>query len=140
MIYNFYVKTFLKSFASVYLSLYFVQQLFAPFDFGGTYKTLVVVLVAFTIVYFFAKPVLGIVSFPVGGFGYFLLTTGVSIALLYALMTMINDFTIGTSITPEISFMSFYLKSYVIEGFMSIVFTGACINLFHGFISWLYNK
>jgi uncharacterized membrane protein YvlD (DUF360 family) len=132
------MRPIIRHFIYTIAAMYLLQSYVHPFEFGGNPgKTFIVVALAITLIIHFCRPLLKIVSFPVGGFVYTILMVLVVGAGLYALESVLPQFSIVSFDLPESEFFGIILGGVRLEGFQALVFVSAFIALFIGFIGWL---
>jgi hypothetical protein len=118
--------------------MYLLQSYAQPFEFGGNQtKTFLIVALAITLIVYFTKPLLKIISFPVGGIIYTLLLILVIGAGLYALESLIPEFAVVSFGLPKLELFGIMLGDTNLEGLQALGFVSAFIAVFIGFIGWI---
>lgn len=118
--------------------MYFLQSYAKPFDFGGNQtKTFLIVALAITLIVYFSRPLLKLISFPVGGIIYTLLLILVIGAGFYALESLIPEFAVKSFELPKTELFGIMLGDTTLEGFKALGFVSAFIAVFIGFIGWI---
>jgi uncharacterized membrane protein YvlD (DUF360 family) len=119
-------------------AMYVLQSYVAPFDFGANHtKTFVIVAFAVTLIVYFSRPLLKIISFPVGGVVYTFLLVLVIGAGLYALESLIPEFAITAFDLPKTELFGIILGDTSLEGVKALGFVSAFIAIFIGLTSWV---
>ena len=118
--------------------MFVIQTYAAPFEFGGNQtKTFLIVALAVTLIVYFTKPLLKIISFPVGGIVYTLLLILVIGAGLYALESLIPEFAVKAFELPRTEIFGIMLGDTKLEGFKALGFVSSFIAVFIGFFGWV---
>ena len=118
--------------------MYLLQSYAKPFDLGeDQIKTFLIVALAITLIIFFSKPLLKIISFPVGGIIYTLLLVLVISAGFYALESLIPDFAVKSFELPKTELFGIMLGDVKLEGFKALGFVSAFIAIFMGLLGWV---
>ncbi|MFA5776761.1 MAG: hypothetical protein WC988_04380 [Patescibacteria group bacterium] len=132
------MRVIIRHFIYTAAALYLLQLYAKPFEFGGNQtKTFLIVVLAITIIVNFSKPLLKIISFPVGGVIYTLLLILVIGAGLYALESLIPEFAVKAFELPKTELFGIILGDTKLEGFKALGFVSASIAVFIGFIGWV---
>jgi len=132
------MRAIVRHFIYTAATLYFLQSYAGPFEFGGNQtKTFLIVALAITLIVYFSKPLLKIISFPAGGIIYTLLLILVIGAGLYALESLIPEFAVKSFELPKTELFGIILGDSKLEGFKALGFVSAFITVFIGFIAWL---
>ena len=119
-------------------AMYILQSFAKPFDYGGNeLKTFLIVALAISLIVYFTKPLLKIISFPVGGLVYTFLLVLVIGAGLYALESLIPDFAVKSFYLPETKLFGIMLGGVELEGFKALGFVSAFIAVFIGILGWI---
>lgn len=119
-------------------AMYFLQSYAKPFDFGGNAtKTFLIVALAVTLIVYFSRPLLKLISFPVGGIVYTLLLILVIGATFYALESLIPEFAVTAFNLPKTELFGIILGDVNLEGFKALGFVSAFIAIFIGLLGWV---
>lgn len=118
--------------------MYVLQSYAKPFEFGDNYvKTFLIVAMAITLIVYFTRPLLKVISFPVGGIFYTFLLILVISAGFYALESLIPDFAIKSFYLPESDIFGIMLGGVELAGFKALGFVSAFIAVFIGVVGWI---
>jgi uncharacterized membrane protein YvlD (DUF360 family) len=132
------VRAIFRHFIYTASALFLLQSYAAPFEFGGNQtKTFLIVSLAITLIVYYTKPLLKIISFPVGGIVYTLLLVLVIGAGLYALESLIPEFAVKSFDLPKTEIFGIMLGDASLEGFKALGFVSAFIAVFIGFFGWI---
>ncbi len=133
------MKTFLQGFIYTYLGVIFSQQIFKTFVFLDS-KTLWMIVLAFTLLNIFKGSILALVSLPDKGFLYSLFSVFLSCVLLNILVTIIPQFRLMASSTPDLNILGYMVRSTYMPAFLNGIAAAITISLVYDFLSWLGNK
>ena len=132
------MRTIIRHFIYTAAAMYLLQSYAKPFDLGeDQIKTFLIVALAITLIIFFSKPLLKIISFPVGGIIYTLLLVLVISAGFYALESLIPDFAVKSFELPKTELFGIMLGDVKLEGFKALGFVSAFIAIFMGLLGWV---
>lgn len=132
------VRSLIRQFIYVALPLYFLQSIFNAFEFGAQYvKTFIFVAFAITFVIYLTRPILKVISFPIGGLGYIFLMGLVVASCFYALESFIPDFKIKGFFVPELNIFGIKFGNAQLEGFKALVFLGFAVSIFASVFGWI---
>lgn len=132
------MRAIIRHFIYTSTAMYFLQVYAGSFDYGDdANKIFLIVAMAITLIVYFTRPLLKIISFPVGGFIYTLLLFMVIGAGFYALQSLIPDFTVVSSNLPETNVFGIMLGGIELEGLRSLGFVSAFMAVFIGLVGWI---
>lgn len=132
------MRAIVRHFIYTAAAMYILQSYAKPFDFGENQaKTFLIVALAITLIIFFSRPLLKLISFPVGGVIYSLLLILVVSAGLYALESFIPEFAVTAFDLPKTELFGIMLGNVSLEGLKGLGFVSAFITIFIGVISWV---
>lgn len=132
------MRSIVRHFIYTAMAMYILQSYFAAFDFGSNQlKTSLIVAFAISLIIFFSKPALKIISFPVGGIVYTVLLVLVVGAGYYALESLIPQFSIKALYLPNWTVFGIMLGSATLEGIKALAFVSGFTAMFYSFISWV---
>lgn len=135
------MKSFLRVLVFTIISLNFTQYLFDSFDFGNPfYKLWLLVVLAITLLNYFVKMVLTLVSLPKDGLGFLIINTVLTLIILYILTIFMADLNIKNAYLPELLIFGFMLPSKHLDGIWSLVVSGVTLSLVYNFFDWLIAK
>lgn len=119
-------------------AMYLLQLYAEPFEFGQNQtKTFLIVAAAISLIIYFSKPLLKLISFPVGGIIYTLLLILVIGAAFYALESVIPDFAVQSFELPRTEIFGIILGDTQLEGLKALGFVSAFIAIFIGLVVWI---
>lgn len=132
------MRAIIRHFIYTASGMYLLQSFARPFDYGGTpTKTFLIVALAITLIVYFTRPLLKIVSFPVGGLVYTALLVLVIGAGFYALQSLIPEFAVKDFYLSEINLFGIMFGNIQLDGIKSLGFVSASIAVFIGFVGWV---
>lgn len=132
------MRSLIRQFIYVAIPLYLLQTALQPFEFGENYvKTFVLVALAIALVMHFVRPLLKIISFPIGGFGYIFLLGLVVASCLYALQSFMPDFKVKSFFVPQIDLFGVSFGNVGLEGFKALLFLGFAISICASLFGWI---
>ncbi len=118
--------------------MYLLQSYVHPFEYGADQtKTFLIVAFAISLIVYFTRPLLKIISFPVGGLVFTLLLVLVVGAGFYALQSLLPDFAVKSFYLPETHFFGIMLGGINLEGFKALGFVSAFVAIFIGIVGWV---
>jgi len=135
------MKSIVRSFVFVSISLYVTQFLIKAFDYGSDQtKTFLLVVVALSALYYLLRPVLKITSLPSEGFGYLFLLFALTFAVLYVLTLFISSFAIKPTVLSNLIIFGFMLPSKSLTSLWAGVVSSALISVVYMFFQGLCSK
>jgi len=132
------MRAIVRHFIYTAISLYLLQLYAHPFNYGpDENKTFLIVVLSITLIVHFTKPLLKIISFPVGGVVFTTLLILVICAGFYALQSLIPDFSIQSFSLPETELFGIMLGGIDLTGLTALIFVSAFVALFVGIVGWV---
>lgn len=132
------MRTILRHLMFTAGAVFILQAYVNPFEFGGSFsKTFFIVIAAMTLIIYLTRPLLKIISFPVGGVIYTLLLTLVIGAGFYALESFIPEFAIKAFDLPPTTLFGIMLGNAHLQGLQAIGFVSAFTAVFLGIVGWV---
>jgi len=132
------MRAIIRHFIYTAIAMYLLQSYAKPFEFGGNQtKTFLIVVFAITLIIYFTRPLLKIISFPAGGVFFTFLLVLVIMAGLYALQSLIPDFAVKSFFLPEFDLFGTMLGGVDLKGFAALGFVSAFTAVFIGVIRWI---
>jgi uncharacterized membrane protein YvlD (DUF360 family) len=132
------MRAIIRHFIYTAAAMYLLQSYAKPFDFGeNTTKTFLIVALAVTLIVYFSRPLLKLISFPVGGIIYTLLLVLVIGATFYALESLIPEFAVTAFNLPKTELFGIILGDIDLEGFKALGFVSAFTAVFIGLLGWV---
>lgn len=135
------MKAFLRSIVFTYIAFLATQYVLNCFIFGGnSARTFLLVILAFTLLNLFLKPLLGIISLPTKGYGYLFLCFVLTFVVLQVLTVFVPSFRIVPTTLSGLIIFGFVLPSKSLTALLSGVFSALLISAVFSFLSWLSSK
>lgn len=132
------MRAIIRHFIYTASAMYLLQSFAEPFDYGESpTKTFLIVALAITLIVYFTRPLLKIISFPVGGLVYTALLILVIGAGFYALQSLIPEFAVKSFYLPGINLFGIMLGDTQLEGFKALGFVSAFMAVFIGLVGWV---
>ncbi|MDC0449120.1 hypothetical protein OAL67_00765 [bacterium] len=127
------VRAFVFSLIALKGTLYIIDA----FVFEDGVNTMLLVLVGLTLLYFFIRPVLAIVSLPTDGVGFLFLTFTLTFVILYILTLFISSFSIRATTISDLVLFGFVLPAKDLTSIWSAIFSALMLSLIFTFFDWL---
>lgn len=135
------MKAILRTFVYVFLSLALTNYIVKTLSFGSEHSgTFVTVTFALSLLYFFLKPLIRLLSLPTKGVGFWFLAFVTTTAILYAASVFVPGFSLKSTTLSGLIIFGFVLPSKHLEGYWVVVFTALLISFFYTFFDWLSAK
>lgn len=132
------MKNILKILVYSFISIYVVQIIIGGFVFGGNSNmTLLLLLIALTILNVFIPPVLSVLSLPYRGPGGLFLTFVLNLVVLYMLTILLPSFAVKATSVSELNIFGFVLPSKSLTKTWSLVFSALLYVIIVHFLKWL---
>ena len=111
------------------------------FSFGDSpEKSFVLVVLALSLLYYFLKPILAVVSLPRKGVGFLFLSFVMTLVILQVLTLFIPSFSITETELADLIVFGFVLPSKSLTGLWSGVFSALLLSLIFVFFDWLCDR
>jgi len=135
------MKKIIRTVLFVSLSLYATQYVIKAFSYGeDETKTMLLVVLALTLLYIFIKPLISIISLPTKGTMYFLLVFITTTIILYVLTTILSGFSIIPSTLPGLTIFGYVLPSKSLDSLWAMIFSGLMTSTLYLFLESLCSK
>ena len=135
------MKTLLRTFVFVSISLFVTQYLINAFDYGSQHtRTFLLIAVALATLYYLVKPVLKITAMPSEGLAYLFLLFALTFALLYVLTMFISDFSLKAAVISNLLIFGFVIPSTSLTALEGGVVSSALISIVYAFLQSLCSK
>lgn len=115
-----------------------LQNLASPFGYGDNKtKTFIIVALSITIIVYLSRPLLKLISFPVGGLIYTMLLVLVVGAGFYALQSVIPDFAVQSFTLSRTGLSAIIRGGSEFTGFRALGFVSVFTAVFISLIGWV---
>lgn len=132
------MKPFIRTYLLTFLALYLTQYLVGGFKYAGEFSSpYILFTLALCLVQFFIFPVFKILGFPTKGLGGQLLRVILAGLTIYISATLIDGFTVVSTILPEVRITDFVLPSKYLSPIESLVASCLVFSIMYGFFNWL---
>lgn len=131
------MKTLLRYFLINLASLWLTTRIIPGLGYFGGIKSLLVGGLVFTLINLLLVPLLKVLFLPLN-----LLTLGLfawitNVLALYALVTLVSDFSLIPYTFPGVSYDGFIIPSYDLSPFMVAIVASFLIGIITHFLQWL---
>ena len=135
------MKKILRTLIFTALSLEAARQVIGAFGYGSdSFKTVVLLVLALSLLFFFLKPLISIVSLPTKGIPFVFLTFAMSVIVIYVSTLFIPGFSIHSSTVSGLNILGFSFPSYDLTSFQAMVISALITSLTYSFLESLYTK
>lgn len=119
------------------ISLKISQYIVTAYSFSHP-SSILLLITGMSILYYFVKPLLRMVSLPDSGPGYIFLTFVLTLITIQALTLFIPFFDLRPTTISELIIFGFMLPSKRLNAFWANVFSSLLIAVLMAFFNWLY--
>lgn len=130
------IKTVIRLALFGTISLQISQYVIGSFSFGHV-TSLLLFIIALTVLYFLMRPLLIIISLPSEGPGYLFMSFLLTLITCYVLTLFIPMFGIRATTISELNIFGFVLPSKSLNAVWSLVFSALLISVLMFFFNWL---
>ena len=135
------MKKILRTLLFVGLSLYLTQYLMNAFDYGvQTQKTMLLVVLALSLLYVIIKPLISIISLPTKGVTFFFLNFVLTGIILYVLTMFLPGFSTKATTLPSLTIFGYVLPSKSLDALWAMVFSALMESTVYLFLESLCCK
>jgi len=135
------IRSVLRAFVFTVISLRVTMYVIDAFSFGDSpEKSFVLVVLALSLLYYFLKPILAVVSLPRKGVGFLFLSFVMTLVILQVLTLFIPSFSITETELADLIVFGFVLPSKSLTGLWSGVFSALLLSLIFVFFDWLCDR
>jgi hypothetical protein len=135
------MKRILRPLTFSIVSLGITQYLIGGFDFGSNaILSVSLIVIAFSLLLMFLRPLLGLISLPTAGVIYVLILILMSSIIFYVLTVFIPGYALLESTLPQFTLFGIVLPSKVISPASSALYSGLVFGIFSNYLSWLTEK
>ncbi len=132
------MKAFVRTYLFAFLALYITQYLVGGLKYSGELSSSYILFVlALALVQFFIFPLLKMLGFPAKGLGGQLLQVILTGITIYVSATLIHDFSVVSTVLPEVRIADIVLPSKYLSPIESLVASSLVFSIIYGFLSWL---
>ncbi len=132
------MKTLLRTFVFSFLALYFTRLIVDSMVFGGNYNiTLLLVLLALTLLNLFLEPILKIVSLPQRGLAGLFLRFMLTALIFFVLSYMLPTFKVVSAEVSELIILGIVLPSKSLSKAWSLVYSALLFTVIYSFFMWV---
>ena len=135
------MKKILRTLLFVGLALYLTQYLMKAFDYGiQTQKTMLLVVLALSLLYIIIKPLISIISLPTKGVTFFFLSFVTTAIIFYVLTIFLPGFSIKPTTLPGLTIFGYVLPSKSLDALWAMVFSALMESTVYLFLEGLCSK
>ncbi|MFC1700220.1 hypothetical protein ACFLZ4_01075 [Patescibacteria group bacterium] len=135
------MKKILRALIYTSLSLEAARQVIGAFDYGNdSFKTVTLLVLGLSLLFFFLKPLISIVSLPTKGIPFVFLTFAMSVIVLYVSTLFVPGFSIHSSTVSGLNILGFSFPSYDLTSFQAMICSALIVSLTYSFLEWLGSK
>jgi len=129
----------MRTFLFVTLSLFSAQQIVGSFGYSSS-KTVWLSILALSILFFFLRPIISVVSLPTRG-SVFLLISFISTSIvLYVLGNILPDLTFEPTTLESLNIAGFMLPSKELSSLAAMIFSAFIVSFVYLFLEWLCRR
>lgn len=134
------IKHILKVFTHTFIAFYFTQQAIDVFNFGGSIKSVVLVLLFLFFLNLFVRSIIQMISLPDRGPVYFVLYTLLTALGLFICTAVIPQFSLFSLDTSALFLIGHMLPSIQLSGMLAILVSALLFSLLYRFLVWVTGK
>jgi uncharacterized membrane protein YvlD (DUF360 family) len=132
------MKNLLKITIFSYMSIFATQSIIGGFVFGGDRNiTLLLVLIALSLLNVFVLPILSILSLPHKGPGSIFLIFILNLIVIFMMTSFIPSFSVQETVVSQLIIFGFVLPSKSLTKIWSLVFSALLFTVILSFFRWL---
>ena len=129
----------MRTFLFVTLSLFSAQQIVGAFGYSSS-RTAWLSILAISILFFFLRPIISVVSLPTRG-SVFLLISFISTGIvLYVLGNILPDLTFKSVTLESLNIAGFMLPSKELSSLAAMIFSAFIVSFVYLFLEWLCRR
>lgn len=130
------IKSLIRLSLFLTISLQIAQYVIGSFSFGFVTSMLLYVM-AMTVLYFMMRPLLMLISLPNEGPGYLFMSFILTVITSYILTIFIPMFSFRATTISELNIFGFVLPSKSLSAVWSLVFSALLISVLMFFFNWV---
>ncbi len=130
------IRTLIRLSVFITISLKISQYIIGNYEFGHV-SSIVLFIIALTVLYFFIRPLLMIISLPNEGPGYLFMSFLVTLIISYILTLFIPMFNLRPTVISELIIFGFVLPSKHLNVIWSLIFSSLLISVLMFFFNWI---
>ena len=130
------IKNLLRLSVFVTISLKLTQYVIGGYEFGNV-NAIFLFILGITVLYFFMRPILGLVSLPDDGVGFLFMSFVLTLITSYFLTIFIPTFSVRETTMSELLIFGFMLPSKHLDVMWSMVFSALLMAVLMLFFNWL---
>ena len=130
------IKTLIRLAVFGTISLKIAQYVIGAFQFGDVNSILLYIL-ALTVLYFFMRPILSLISLPSDGAGFLFMSFILTSIASYVLTLFIPLFSIRPTVISELIIFGFVLPSKRLDMMWALIFSALLMSVLMLFFDWL---
>lgn len=134
------MKRILRAIAFNAFALFLLAQLFEGLVVFGGLQTYLITGVVFSVLAFFLKPVISVLTFPFAFLALSVSTILTNAFVLYLLTKILRDIKIHSFTWQGIHLAGFVVPAFAFNTFFAFVVLGLCHYLFKLFIQWIASE
>lgn len=132
------MKSFIRDYLFVFLALYSTQYLVGGFQYPTELSaSFLLFALALCLVHIFVYSLFGILGFPSKGLGGLLIRIILTGLTIYICSSLISEFTVVSTLLPEIRILDVTLPSKYLSPLESLVASSLVFSIMYGFFTWL---
>lgn len=135
------MKKILRTFIFTALALEAAKQVIGAFDYGSDdFKSMILLVLGLSLLFFFLKPLISIVSLPTRGLPFIFLTFVMTVIVIYVSTLFVPGFSIHSSTVSGLMILGFSFPSYNLTSFQAMIFSSLTTSLTYIFLESLCTK
>ena len=129
----------MRTFLFVTLSLFSAQQIVGSFGYSSS-RTVWLSILAVSILFFFLRPIISVVSLPTRGTVFLLISFISTGIVLYVLGNILPDLTFEPVTLESLNIFGFMLPSKELSGVGAMIFSAFIVSFVYLFLEWLCRR
>lgn len=134
------MKSFIRKFVLSIISLYITSKLITGFKISQDFSILAKISFLFTILNFFVKPVIKVLTLPLNFVSFGLFSLIINGLTIYLLTYFSPEVKITPWYFPGLNYKGFALPSYNFSFFYTLILISLVVSLIINFFSWICKK
>ena len=133
------MKKIIRTFLYTAIALRSAQLAIGSLSYSASHSALLLII-AVSLLYFFLKPIISVISFPTKGSVFFLISFLSTAIVFYALMSVIPDLKFNASTLRSLNIFGYMLPSKNLDALWSMVFSALVTSAVYLFLESLCCK
>lgn len=135
------MKSFLRTFVFVILATRITSSVLDAIEFNVPFiRAFFLFVLAISLLYFFLRPLLKLLSLPFKGFGYLLIHFVMTLIIVNVMVVLIGSFTLKAVNLNNFNILGFVIPSKNLTVLWSSVYFALLLSLVYDFFDWLTEK